>query len=132
MIQILLAGRNLSSRTLFKTALDQCDTHTTCLTSGDEVLSAISENSFDLLVTDETLDDMRGLALIESVVAIKPTLNCAVVSSLSPGDFHDASEGLGILMQLPANPGTEEAHQLLEYLIKIQNVSKNVIPRGNR
>ena len=132
MIRILLAGRNLSSRALFKTALDQHGTHTTCLTSGDEVLSAISENRFDLLVADETLDDMRGLSLIESVVARQPMLNCAVVSSLSPGDFHDASEGLGILMQLPADPGTKEAHQLLEYLLKIQSFSTNVIPRENR
>lgn len=131
MIQILLAGRKLSSRAVFKTALDQRDTHTTCLTSGHQVLAAISESRFDLLVSNETLDDMSGLALIESVVARQPTLNCAVVNSLSPGDFHDASEGLGILMQLPVNPDKKEALQLLEHLIKIQSFSKGVIQREN-
>jgi DNA-binding NtrC family response regulator len=130
MTRILLAGRHLSSRAAFKNALDQGHTRTTCLASGDEVLSAISENRFDLLVADETLDDMSGLALIESVVARQPTLNCAVVSSLSHGDFHQASEGLGVLMQLPVNPGKREALQLFEHLIKIQSFSKGVTPRG--
>ncbi len=72
------------------------------------------------MVTDENLGDMTGLELIESVIASQPMLNCAAVSSLSPGDFHEASEGLGILMQLPVEAGKKEADQLLEHLKKIQ------------
>jgi DNA-binding NtrC family response regulator len=121
MIHILIARRNRSSMSAFKTALDESDTQTTCLESGHKALSAVSEKVFDLLVADENLGDMTGLELIKSVIASQPMLNCAAVSSLLPGDFHEASEGLGILMQLPVEPGKQDADQLLEHLKKIQS-----------
>ena len=120
MIRILIAGRDRLSMSAFKTALDESDAQTTCLESGRKALSMVSEKVFDLLVTDENLGDMTGLELIESVVTKQPMLNCAAVSSLSPGDYHEASEGLGILMQLPVEAGKKEADQLLEHLKKIQ------------
>jgi DNA-binding NtrC family response regulator len=112
-----------------KTALDASDAQTTCLESGREALSAVSEKVFDLLVADENLGDMSGLELIESVITRQPMLNCAVVSSLTPTDFHEASEGLGVLMQLPVEAGKKEAHQLLEHLKKIQSFSKSSVTR---
>ena len=129
MIPILLVCRNHTCMSALKTALDESDAQTTCLMSGRKALSTVSEDVFDLLVTDENLGDMSGLELIESVIARQPMLNCAVVSSLSPSDFHEASEGLGILMQLPVEPGKKEAHQLLEHLNKIQSFSKDSISR---
>ena len=35
-------------------------------------------------------------------------INSAAVSSLSPEKFHEASEGLGILPQLPPRPGAHD------------------------
>lgn len=113
----------------FKTALDESDSQTTCLASGRKALSAVSERVFDLLVTDENLGDMTGLELIESLIATQPMLNCAAVSSLSSEGFHEASEGLGVLMQLPAEPGKKEAYELLEHLIKIQSFANSSAPK---
>jgi DNA-binding NtrC family response regulator len=129
MIHILLAGRDVLSMSAFKAALDESDAQTTCLESGHKTLSAVSEKVFDLLVIDENLSDMTGLELIESVITSQPMLNCAVVSTLSSADFHEVSEGLGILMQLPAEPGKKEAHQLLEHLKKIHSFAKSAAPR---
>ncbi len=129
MIHILLAGRDVLSMSAFKAALDESDVQTTCLESGRKALSAVSEKVFDLLVTAENLGDMTGLELIESVITSQPMLNCAVASTLSSADFHEASEGLGILMQLPAEPGKKEADQLLEHLKKIQSFSKSSVTR---
>ncbi|MDX2448580.1 MAG: hypothetical protein QNK29_15430 [Desulfobacterales bacterium] len=129
MIHILLAGRDVLSMSAFKAALDESDAQTTCLESGHKTLSAVSEKVFDLLVTAENLGDMTGLELIKSVITSQPMLNCAVVSTLSSADFHEASEGLGILMQLPAEPGKKEADQLLEHLKKIQSFSKSSVTR---
>ncbi len=119
MMQILLAGRDLPSRPAFKTALEESGARVTCLDSGQQTMDAVSEKSFDLLVTDETLADMSGLELIESVTISQPMLNCAAVSSLSKEDYHEASEGLGILMQLPTAPGRKEADALMQHLNKI-------------
>ena len=121
MIHILLVCRDRSSMSTFKTALDESDAQTTCLGLGRKALSAISEKVFDLLITDENLEDMIGLELIESIITKQPMLNCAAVSSLSPEDFHEASEGLGVLMQLPVEPGKKEADELLEHLKVIQS-----------
>jgi hypothetical protein len=85
----------------------------------------VAERAVDLLVADEFLADMTGLDLIKMVVSKRPMVSCAVVSSLSPADFHEAGEGLGILMQLPVGPGREDARQLHGHLINILNTVKN-------
>ena len=121
MLQILFAGRDLTSLPAFKIAIEERNGQVTCLESGQLVLDAVSEKQFDLLVADETLEDMSGLELIESVIMSQPMLNCAAVSSLSKEDYHEASEGLGVLMQLPSAPGREEAHALMKHLNKIQS-----------
>ena len=129
MIPILLVCRNHACMSALGTALDESDAQTTCLMSGRRALAAVSEDVFELLVTDENLNDMTGLELIRSVMTSQPMINCAVVSTLSSADFHEASEGLGILMQLPAEPGKKEADQLLEHLKKIQSFAKSAAPR---
>ena len=121
MIHVLIVGGTCFSSSDFTTRLDENGVETTCLVSGREALTAVSEKMFDLLVVYENLGDMTGLELIKSVVASQPMLNCAAVSSLLPDAFHEASEGLGILMQLPVEPGKQEADQLLEQLKKIQS-----------
>lgn len=93
--------------------------------SGRRALSTIKEQTFDLFIADEHLGDMTGLACIEKIVSINPMLNCAVVSTLSKKDFHEASEGLGILMPLPKHPKKTETDKLLERLKSILGLNKN-------
>jgi len=121
MLQILFAGRDISSLPVFIEAIEESGGQATCLDTGKGALFAVSEKAFDLLIAAEKLEDISGIGLIEAVIAIQPMLNCAVVSSLSPNDFHEASEGLGILMQLPEEPGREAADALMSHLKKIQS-----------
>ena len=83
----------------------------------------ISNTKVDLVVADELLENMTGLELIKKLVMGNPMLNCAVVSSLSPEDFHEKSEGLGILMQLPIKPKEKDAEALLKHLNTILNLT---------
>jgi hypothetical protein len=46
-------------------------------------------------------------------------VNTAVVSPLADGEFHEASEGLGVLGHLPINAGIREAADLLHHLRKV-------------
>jgi len=80
----------------------------------DLVVTDEWETLVDLVVTDECLGDMTGLELAEKMLSVNPMINCATVSSLSPKEFHEASEGLGLLPQLPALPGKEQAEELLQ------------------
>ncbi|MDI6687857.1 MAG: hypothetical protein QME06_06500 [Desulfobacterales bacterium] len=95
--------------------------------SGVNALSMISVNSFELVVTDESLSDMTGLQFVGKLVSTNPMINCAAVSSLSSEDFHAASEGLGILMQLPPRPDKIHAENLLLYLKNILSITNRMV-----
>ena len=126
LIKILLVSRDKASMSAFKAGLEENKVQTTWAQSGGNALGKIAEEVFDLVITDENLDDMTGLELIEKVISKTPMVNCAAVSALLPADFHEASEGLGILMQLPARPGQEQAEKLLSHLKKILNLAEQV------
>ncbi|MBC8246600.1 MAG: hypothetical protein H8E81_03365 [Deltaproteobacteria bacterium] len=83
----------------------------------------ISEKSFDLAVADENIAGASGLEFAEKLVSVNPMINCAVVSPLSSKDFHEASEGLGVLMQLPVRPDEKQAQMLIKRLKKVLNLT---------
>ena len=87
--------------------------------SGHQALAILSQTTVDLVVADETLGDMTGLEFIKRVVAVNPMVNCAAVSSLSKEAYHEASEGLGLLMQLVPNPGKADSERLMANLNRI-------------
>ena len=124
MLRILLAGRDEAALSSLDAGLAESDVQIIRADSGSNGMSMISETDFDLVVTDENLGDMTGLEFIRKIVSKRPMVNCAAVSSMASGDFNDASEGLGILMQLPVRPGNEHAETLLEHLKKILNTMK--------
>ena len=74
------------------------------------------------MIADEQLKDMTGLDFANKMVAVNPMINCALVSSLNEDDFHEASEGIGVLAKLPPRPGSEDAQNLSEQLRKIQSL----------
>jgi DNA-binding NtrC family response regulator len=126
-IRILLVSQDRASMSAFKVGLEEDRVRTAWAESGSNAIVKIAEGRFDLVVTDENLGDMTGLEFIEKVISIKPMVNCAAVTSLLPGDFHEASEGLGILMQLPVRPGQEQAQKLLGHLKNILNLAEQAV-----
>lgn len=124
MINVLLASRGSDSfSTMIQTfqsrniRLDQPE-------SGASTLSMMADGDYHLLITDEHLTDMSGKTLIEKATAQDPFMNCVAVSTLSHKDFHEAYEGLGVLMQFPPAPGTEDVQKLLDHLEKIHSLYK--------
>ena len=96
--------------------------------SGQEALDVIAECAVDLLLADEDLSDMTGLSLVEQVVTVNPMINCALVSSLPEKAFHEASEGLGILMRLPPAPQTEDGTRLMRHLNRVLGLTTPTEP----
>lgn len=84
--------------------------------SAEQGWQTIQTNAIDVLVVDERLGKISGLDFVRAVVSTYPMINCALVSPLSHEDFHEASEGLGVFMQLPVAPGAEEATRMMELL----------------
>jgi len=87
--------------------------------SGSDALAVASEISPDLLIADEILDDMEGLTLIRKLLGINAMINTALVSRLSSSEFHEATEGLGILSNLPIVPGKADAQAILTRLAEV-------------
>ncbi len=65
-----------------------------------------------------------GLDCIKKLTHSDPFANCAAITSLSFEDFHEVSEGLGVLMGLPENPARQDAKRLFEHLENILNLLK--------
>ncbi len=88
-------------------------------TTGAEGIVSLKGKQLDLAIVDEQLDDMSGIDFVKQLVKINPLANTAIVGTLADHDFHEATEGLGVLMQLPAVPGAKDAAALLDILEKI-------------
>ena len=91
--------------------------------SAKKALDIASVKAIDLIITDERLRDSTGLELVARLLTVNPMINCASVSHLSHESFHEASEGLGIMAQLPIHPGKEHAESLLHRLRQIKNLT---------
>ncbi len=115
MIIILLATPDKASFSGLASALEkEGDIKLLWAESGAAALKIVSSTAIDLVVTDEDLKDMTGLELAEKLLSVNPMINSAAVNLLPPEEFHEASEGLGLLAQLPLQPGSEEATFLLQ------------------
>lgn len=80
----------------------------------------------DLMIVDEEVDGLSNLDIARHIVMTNAMVNLAVVSSLSHEDFHEVSEGLGILAQLPRSPGEDDASKLLEAIEQVSSL-KNLV-----
>ena len=87
--------------------------------TGQETLQRAGDILPILTIIDETLPDMSGLEIVREIMKTNALLNTALVSPLSSKDFHEFSEGLGILLQLPASPGEKEAWEIVSCLKSI-------------
>jgi len=123
MLKLLLVSPDKDSLSGLASAfMEHDDVELTWAESGEKALGMVSDIAVDLVVTDERLGDMTGLEFAGKLLSINPMVNCASVSNLSPENFHEASEGLGLMAQLPFQPGKEDAKKLLQSLKQLRNL----------
>ena len=85
-------------------------------------IAAVFQHQIDLVVVDEVVHGLPALKVTEMMIKKNPMVNFAVVDSSDPQAFHEESEGLGILMQLPAQSGPEQADILVEKLRRVASI----------
>lgn len=96
--------------------------------TGAAGLALLKGRLVDLVLVDEQLDDMSGIAFTQQLVKVCPLVNTAIVSTLTADEFHEVTEGLGVLMQLPPHPGQADAEALMTVLAKIGALMQTVGP----
>jgi len=123
MLKLLLVSRDKDSFNGLSSVFNgQNDIELEISASGEKTLAIISAKAVDLVVADEDLGDMTGLELARRILRINPMINSAVVSRLTHDEFHEASEGLGIMAQLPGQPGEKDAEELIKKLRQIKGM----------
>ncbi len=90
--------------------------------SGAEALEAVRTTVPHLVIIDADLPDIAPMDLVQKLLMANAMVNTAVVSSRSDGEFHEATEGLGILGRLPTEPGRRDAGLLLSKLRRVLEV----------
>lgn len=88
--------------------------------SGTSALRSAARLSPRLVVIDEEIGDMAPLDLVVGLLELDATIATAVLSEMPPEEFHEASEGLGVMAQLPPQAGREHVAQLLQKLKAVQ------------
>jgi len=122
MLKLLLVSPNKASLSGLASALvEHGDVDLSWAESGEKALEISSDTAIDLVVTDERLGDMTGLEFAHRLLSVNPIINCASVNHLSPEDFHEVSEGLGLMAQLPIQPSKEDAERILQRLRNLKS-----------
>jgi CheY-like chemotaxis protein len=127
MLKLLLVSPDQDSLSDLASALvEHSNVDLSWAESGETALNIASGTAIDLIVTDERLGDMTGLEFAGRLLSVNPMINCASVSSLSHEKFHEISEGMGLMAQLPVKPDKEDAEKLLQRLKDIKNLMSGV------
>ena len=73
----------------------------------------------DMIIIDESLGGRSGLSIAKDMIRVNAMAQLALVTTLSPEEFHEASEGLGVLASLPFHPDEKDAERLLNALASL-------------
>jgi len=84
--------------------------------SGEEALALIKRAAPDLMILDGNPGEPLDFALVRTIMQLNALINVVMVGRMPEKEFHESAEGMGILMQLPFQPGLPEAEALLARL----------------
>jgi DNA-binding NarL/FixJ family response regulator len=117
---VLFAAKNFSGfSSMVEFLRDEPGVELVPVPSGAAAMQLLQEKPIHLLIAADNLEDMSGLDCLKQVAKQFPLVYTALCSTLSHEDFHESTEGLGVLMQLSLQPGKEESAKMLAQLQKI-------------
>lgn len=83
------------------------------------LLESIRQTPVNLVVVDQELPESDPVRLVMDILTVDATIQTAVITPLSEGDFHEASEGLGVLKGLPVHPEIQDGRALGEQIMSM-------------
>ncbi|MEF2229729.1 MAG: hypothetical protein V3571_02290 [Pseudodesulfovibrio sp.] len=86
---------------------------------GASALEAVKGGGSGLVVVDEGLPDREPLALVIDVLMTNALFNTAMITSMTPDDFEDKSEGYGVLCALPPEPTETDGRKLCSQAVGV-------------
>ncbi|MDY0275626.1 MAG: hypothetical protein RBR42_09355 [Desulfomicrobium sp.] len=87
--------------------------------SGLEIVQAARTATWALVVVDGLMPGLDYKKFLIDLLTANAMLNTVVITDLSDHDFHEESEGLGVLRALPSLPGFADGQQVFRQLADI-------------
>ena len=115
-MHIFLASKEQAKWQDFNEVFIQKGSTIRSMQSLEEVQVAMKEEAPQLIILDLGLEGQIMRDSVSSLLMINAFVHTCLVSTMSGDDFHEYTEGLGILMPLPENPSANDAHKVLEAL----------------
>ena len=120
MHRILIVSPHRSRLAEFAQSMaEQQDIQLAWAEDGKTAIADVMKHSPLAVIIDDNLLDMPGLDLVRRLLPINASIHMAVISDLSPEAFHEASEGLGLMAQLPLAPAKPDALEILSRLKRL-------------
>ncbi len=82
-------------------------------------LEVVKTETPEVVILDATLSEKDGKDFLMQLLQVNAMINTAVISPLKEADFHERTEGLGVLARLPFNPEAQDAGRLLKKLAAV-------------
>ena len=82
----------------------------------EEAIATLQAHKITLALVDDPIGAHSGLDLIRRLIQIDAFMYTAVFSNAGEEDFHERSEGLGVLAKLPYAPSPEDARRIWDVM----------------
>lgn len=123
MLRIIFAAQNYAGfAALVERLRQEPDIELIPVSTSASVKKALGEQEIHLLIAAEHLEDCSGETCIRKVAMQFPLVHTALCSPLDPEAFHESTEGLGVLLQLPPQPGRSDAERILKRMAHIASL----------
>jgi len=88
----------------------------------EEALEIVKTGQVEAVAVGESIGTMSGVEFIDALIKVNPMVNTVLASSLPGEEFHEETEGQGVLAQISVNPGKEDADLFIGKLRKIASL----------
>jgi DNA-binding response OmpR family regulator len=113
---LLVTSRPAQLKEFVQTLDRDKETVVVTVESIQEAILAAEELRPLLVIVDDQVWGVAGLDIIRRLIEVNAFIQTAVISELSDREFHNRSEGLGILSKLPLIPMKNDAQKLIKQL----------------
>ena len=93
------------------------------VTSGEEMMKIIRDQSPHLVILDRKIKDRDSLGLVHELLQVDAMINSAMITSMDADSWHEISEGLGMMPPVPDPPSEKDALVLLKNFRRMPGIS---------
>lgn len=120
-MDIFLASNNLKKWDAFNLEMTNAGIPVHKMDSLEAAQEKLKKQAPTLVILDLELEGKAMRDAVISLLMINAVVHSAVVSSMNEEDFHEYTEGLGIIAPLPETPSADDAKYIMTVLDELND-----------